>query len=171
MCPALPRAIIAADGRCLTAWHSLLRSVGISIFAAVFAVAVALLAYSSFRHLGFYNCGGPITQGKNVLHALALVVYGGVAEVALIVSVRKRSPLLAAVLFLGAIGLAVAIGLVARDNATYLMLQARNSAAPFGGCGPNHADYLYPLWGLSLVIFLVQGIAHLLTEPPSHSDE
>jgi hypothetical protein len=170
MCPSLQRAIIAVDGRCSTTWHSLLRSVGISIFASVFAVAAALLAYSSFRHLGFYNCGGSTTQGKNVLHALALVVYGGLAEVALIVSVRKRSRLLAAVLFLGAIGLAVAIGLVGRDNATYLQLPARHSATPFGGCGPNHAGYLYPLWALSLVIFLVQGIAHLLTETPAPSE-
>jgi hypothetical protein len=79
--------------------------------------------------------------------------------------------LLAAVLFLGVVGLSAAIGLVARDQATYHALPARNSAVPEGGCGPNHAGYLYPLWGLSLAILFVQGIAHLVTKSPSPPEE
>jgi hypothetical protein len=145
--------------------------VGADVFAALFAGAVALFAYESLTNYGFYSCGGPTVQGKNLFHAVGLVGYGSIVEVALILSARKRRNLLAAVLLLGGVGLGAAIDLVALDKATYVVRESVNSAAPEGGCGPNHVSYLYPLWGLSVGVFLVQGLAYLFSEPRSHPRE
>ena len=142
----------------------LIRPVAWSVVAVAFAAVVAAFAYwALIRNFGFgLGCGGPTTQGKHLVFALGLVGYGGIVEVALILSARRRRQLLAAVIVLGVVGLCIAIELVALDKATYTVQRTRNSAAPYQGCEPHHAVYLYPLWGLSLAVLLVQGLALVL---------
>jgi hypothetical protein len=132
------------------------------VLAALYAGAIAALAFALLPLAPIQGDGCKTVQGGNLYAAIYLVFVGSVIEMVLIVVARHWRRLLAAVLLLGGIGLSVAIGLVALDSATVIVTCVY---PPDSG----QATYLYYLWGLSACIFFVQAARVLSSERHSRS--
>lgn len=138
----------------------------------LFASVVAAVTYLHFS--GGLFCSSAQDHGANIDHALGVAFVAGTAGSVLVLCVRNRRRLLAAVLVLGAVSLGIAIALVSWDSATYT---AHRSCGLFTGTETDFNDrvyYLYVLWGMPLALLLrstVRALRLMRDEPDRASSD
>jgi hypothetical protein len=97
-----------------------------------------------------------VVHGSTSRAALFVVLIAGIAGAVAAPVVRKQSRALLALLLAGAAIVALGLGLVASDSATYVQ------RVSFHDCpaetDTTRLDFLYTLWGLALVVLLVQAL-------------
>jgi hypothetical protein len=84
------------------------------------------------------------------------VLVVGLAELVMIIFARHRQVLLSYVLFFAAATLGAAVLLVALDSATYVARLSGYFLGPCSGTWTRHVGYLYFLWGVPLIVLLLQ---------------
>ena len=133
------------------------RPVSLALLSTLFAMLVAIYMWFVLDFTLFET--KTLFIGRNIDHALGVVFFGGLAGTVLIPFVRKRRPLFVSALLLEAAALCAAIVLVALDGAIYK--EKVTETLFFGPGNPtststDHLWFLYLLWGLPLVVLLVQ---------------
>jgi hypothetical protein len=127
---------------------------GVLSMLVVSGVAVYVF-FGPILDLTLFCTGGEI-RGANIDTATGVALFGGLGGVvAIAVAARVSGYVLSAVLFLGAVMLAVALAFVAADSATYI--QDEGYCGFFSteeGTETAHFGYLYALWGVPLVVLL-----------------
>jgi hypothetical protein len=97
-----------------------------------------------------------VVHGSASRAGLFVVLIAGIVSAVTTPLVRRRPRALLAVLLAGAAVVALGIGLVASDSATYVQ------HVSFSNCPAEtdtaRLDFLYTLWGLPLVVLLGQGV-------------
>jgi hypothetical protein len=142
------------------------------VLGLLFASVVAAVTYLHFS--GGLFCSSARDNGANIDHALGVAFVAGMAGSVLVLCVRNRRRLLAAVLPLGAVALGVAIALVSWDSATYT---AHRSCGLLTGTETDFNDrvyYLYVLWGAPLLLLLrstVRALRLMRDEPDRASSD
>jgi hypothetical protein len=97
---------------------------------------------------------------------VGVAFFAGIVGAALLALLRKRRALVVTILLLAIAALALAIGLVALDSATYIQ---RETSCMFGGGGGTttaHVAGLYWAWGFAIALLAVQAVRVLRQPPP-----
>jgi hypothetical protein len=132
------------------------RPASLAVLSMLFATVVAIVM---FLKLDFTLDAQTRLFGANIDHSIRLTLLGELLGLLVVPFVRRRRRLLAALLFLEGANLSAAIALVGLDGATY---KARITCAfmCFSDFQPytstHHVWYLYLLWGVPLVVLLLQ---------------
>ena len=127
--------------------------VALSVLSMLFASAVAIGTGLYYQGVDIF-CMSEQFRGANIENGGVVALLSGLVGSVLILCVRKRRRLLAAVLLLGAATLSVTIAFVALDSASYV---ARRDCGMFSSqitTFNDHVEYLYVLWGMPLGFLL-----------------
>jgi glucan phosphoethanolaminetransferase (alkaline phosphatase superfamily) len=126
--------------------------VGQSALSLLFATLVAAVTYLHFS--GGLFCTSEEVHGANIAHSLGVAFVAGLGGSVLVLCVRNRRRLLAAVLVLGSVAIGVAIALVALDSATYTAQRSCGLFTDTETALHERVYYLYVLWGVPLALLL-----------------
>jgi glucan phosphoethanolaminetransferase (alkaline phosphatase superfamily) len=126
--------------------------IGQSALSLLFAALVGAVTY--FHFSGGLFCSSEQVHGANIVHALGVAFVAGLGGSVLVLCVRNRRRLLAAVLVLGSVALGVAITLVALDSATYTAHRNCGLFTDTETALYERVYYLYVLWGVPLALLL-----------------
>jgi hypothetical protein len=143
----------------------LLRPIPLGFLSLLYASVVAIDGWYSTAFGVSLFCSGGRLQGANVERGVAVAFFAGIVGAALLALLRKRRALVLATLLLAIAALALAIGLVALDSATYIQ---REASCTFGGGGTTtaHVPGLYWAWGFAIALLAVQAVRVLRQPPP-----
>ena len=108
--------------------------------------------------------------GANIDHAIRVAFVGALVGLVLVGFVRRRRLVLAGLLFLEATILIAAVTLVGLDGGTYrerfectfLCFSPANDVYTIRG----HVTYPYVLWGVPILVLLIQAVRVLKEDPP-----
>jgi Zn-dependent protease with chaperone function len=130
-----------------------------SMLALLLAALVAAVTHLHFS--GGLFCSSEHVRGANIDHAFSVAFIAGLTGSVLVLCVRKRLRLLAAVLMLAAMALGVAIALVAWDSATYTAQRSCGLLTSTETAINERVYYLYALWGVPLALLLRSAVRAL----------
>jgi hypothetical protein len=149
----------------MTAIRFLVRPIPMSVLSLLFAtgVAAAMLVYLDNPDLCSVKA---INRGAEIKDAAVAVLTGGTVVLILLAAVslwkpERRERWLAAILLVGIAILGAGVALVAVDSATYVAQMRGYFVGPCTGTWTRHLGYLYFLWGVPLVVLVVQAYRQL----------
>ena len=120
------------------------------------AAALGLAVVSLSLELSCRKQHQAVVHGSTSRAGLFLVLIAGIAGAVAAPLVRKRPRALPAILLAGAAVVALGLGLVASDSATYVQ------RVSFFDCPAEtdtaRLDFLYALWGVALAVLPVQAL-------------
>jgi hypothetical protein len=156
------------------------QSIPLTVLGMLYVTGVAVHGFVE-TSLGLsLFCSGEPLRGANISHGLAVAFFAGLAGPLLVgliylVAFPPRSQtFVAAVCFLVAAAVGVAIAFVALDSATYVQQNSTcRMFSPATGNVSGHVGDLYVLWGVGIAVLLLQAVRVLRQrrEPPSNGGE